>query len=102
MNRVNFAHKSGVILDICKADGVWFEREELRRIVEFIRADGLETSRERDREEWETAKREKKFASTSSVVGTGFDASSDDFREALSTGSLLTDILAFVARLFLK
>ena len=61
MNRVNFARASGVILDICKADGVWFDREELRRIVEFIRAGGLETSRERDRKEWEAAKRKKTF-----------------------------------------
>ena len=98
----HFAHKSGVILDICKAHGAWFEREELRRIVEFIRAGGLETSRERDREEWEAATRKKQFASNSSVVGAGFEASSDDFREALSTGSLLTDTLASVARLFLK
>ena len=59
MNRVNFARSSGVILDICKADGVWFDREELRRVVEFVRAGGLEISRERDRKEWETAKRKK-------------------------------------------
>ena len=102
MNRVNFARASGVILDICKADGVWFDREELRRIVEFIRAGGLENSREREREEWEAAKRKKPFASTSGVMGTGFDASPDDFRATLSTGSLLTDTLASVARLFLK
>ena len=57
MNRVNFAHGSGIILDICKADGVWFDRDELRHIVEFIRAGGLEISHERDREEWEAEKR---------------------------------------------
>lgn len=102
MNRVNFARVSGVILDICKADGVWFDREELRRIVEFIRAGGLETSREREREEWEAAKRKKPFASTSGMMGMGFDASPDDFRTTLGTGSLLTDTLASVARLFLK
>ena len=102
MNRVNFANASGVILDICKADGVWFDRDELRRIVEFIRAGGLETSREREREEWEAAKRKKPFASTSGLMGQGFGASPDDFRATLSTGSLLTDTLASVARLFLK
>src|SRR4051794_18808854 len=47
MNRVNFARSSGVILDICKADGVWFDREELRRVVEFVHGGGLEMSRER-------------------------------------------------------
>ena len=57
MNRVNFAHGSGIILEICKADGVWFDRDELRHVVEFIRAGGLEISRERDIEEWEAEKR---------------------------------------------
>jgi len=49
MNRVNFARISGVVLDTCRAHGTWFDRDELRRIVEFIRGGGLEASRERDR-----------------------------------------------------
>jgi Zn-finger nucleic acid-binding protein len=57
MNRVNFAHGSGIILEICKADGVWFDRDQLRNVVEFIRAGGLEKSRERDIEQWEAEKR---------------------------------------------
>jgi Zn-finger nucleic acid-binding protein len=102
MNRVNFARASGVILDICKTDGVWFDREELRRIVEFIRTGGLETSRERDREEWEAAKRKRTLAVPSDMMRPGFDASPDDFRARLSTGSVLVDTLTSVARLFLK
>lgn len=102
MNRVAFARGSGVVLDICKADGVWFDRDELRRIVEFIRAGGLETSRERDREEWEAAKREKPVTIPSGIMGAGFDVSPGDFRERLSSGSLLVDTLASVARIFLK
>ena len=35
MNRVNLARCSGVIVDICRAHGTWFDREELSRIVEF-------------------------------------------------------------------
>jgi Zn-finger nucleic acid-binding protein len=49
MNRANFAHCSGVIIDICKQHGVWFDRDELSRIVEFIRAGGLNTSRTKER-----------------------------------------------------
>ena len=45
MNRVNFAHCSHVILNVCKAHGTWFDRDELRRTVEFIRAGGLEKAR---------------------------------------------------------
>lgn len=50
MNRVNFAKYSGVIMDVCKEHGTFFDRDELRRIVTFIREGGLEKSREKERE----------------------------------------------------
>lgn len=53
MNRVNFARCSGVIVDVCKGHGTWFDASELRAIVEFIRGGGLELSRERDKREIE-------------------------------------------------
>ncbi len=51
MNRVNFAHCSGVIVDVCKEHGTWFDADELRRIVEFIRAGGLVTTRAREKQQ---------------------------------------------------
>src|SRR3979409_1707225 len=51
MNRINFARCSGVIVDICKGHGTWFDRDELSRIVEFIRGGGLEESRQREKED---------------------------------------------------
>ncbi len=51
MNRINFARCSGVIVDICKGHGTWFDREELSNIVAFIRGGGLEASRNREKEE---------------------------------------------------
>jgi Zn-finger nucleic acid-binding protein len=48
MNRVNFAHCSHVIVDVCKAHGTWFDKDELRRTVEFIRAGGLEKARDQE------------------------------------------------------
>lgn len=51
MNRINFARCSGVIVDICKGHGTWFDRDELSRIVEFIRSGGLEESRQREKED---------------------------------------------------
>ena len=35
MNRVQFANCSHVIVDVCKPHGTWFDRDELRRIVEL-------------------------------------------------------------------
>jgi len=51
MNRMNFARCSGVIVDICKQHGTWFDRDELSRIVEFISGGGLEAARVREKED---------------------------------------------------
>lgn len=51
MNRVNFAHCSGVIVDVCRAHGTWFDTNELQRIVEFIRGGGLDRAREKEKRE---------------------------------------------------
>jgi Zn-finger nucleic acid-binding protein len=53
MNRVNFARCSGVVVDICKGHGTWFDRDELQQIVEFIRSGGLESARAREKRELE-------------------------------------------------
>jgi len=51
MNRSNFAHSSGVIIDVCKHHGVWFDAEELPKIIDFIQRGGMELAREKDRME---------------------------------------------------
>ncbi len=48
MNRVNFANASGVIIDVCKPHGSWFDAEELAAIAAFVRDGGLDAARERD------------------------------------------------------
>ena len=40
MNRVNFGARSGVIVDVCKAHGVWLDSGELRRLLEWKKAGG--------------------------------------------------------------
>lgn len=49
MNRNNFAKISGVIIDSCKEHGVWFDTEELPKIIEFIRKGGMEYSRQKEK-----------------------------------------------------
>ncbi|MFN2532153.1 MAG: zf-TFIIB domain-containing protein [Pyrinomonadaceae bacterium] len=51
MNRVNFARCSGVVVDICKKHGIWFDCDELSRIIEFIRDGGLDASRAKEKAE---------------------------------------------------
>jgi len=57
MNRVNFANFSGVIVDVCREHGTWFDRDELRHIVEFIRAGGLDQARAREMDDLEEERR---------------------------------------------
>src|SRR3569832_791108 len=57
MNRFNFAGCSGVILDACKPHGVWFDVDELRRIVLFIRGGGLDVARDIERQSLEDERR---------------------------------------------
>jgi len=53
MNRQNFARVSGVLVDVCRGHGVWFNEGELHRIVEFIRGGGIDRARDRERADLE-------------------------------------------------
>lgn len=48
MNRKVFAQISGVIVDVCKEHGVWFDAGEVAAIVAFIDAGGLKTAATRE------------------------------------------------------
>jgi Zn-finger nucleic acid-binding protein len=41
MVKRNFGRQSGVIIDVCGRHGVWFDADELPRILDWIRAGGL-------------------------------------------------------------
>jgi Zn-finger nucleic acid-binding protein len=58
MHRVNFAGSSGVVIDICKQHGAWFDAKELQRIVDFIRKGGLIQAREKQTARLEQARRD--------------------------------------------
>ena len=51
MNRVNFARHSGVILDVCRGHGTWFDATELPRVVDFVMKGGVEESQRREVDE---------------------------------------------------
>jgi len=48
MARRNFGGNSGVIVDVCRKHGVWFDRGELPRVLAFVEAGGLELARQRE------------------------------------------------------
>jgi len=66
MNRVNFAHCSHVVVNVCNKHGTWFDKDQLRLIVEFIRAGGLEAARAR---EISALEQERHEARTAHVAG---------------------------------
>lgn len=48
MVRKNFGGASGVILDVCRHDGIWLDHGELERVLAFVRAGGLVEARRRE------------------------------------------------------
>jgi Zn-finger nucleic acid-binding protein len=84
MNRVNFAHCSGVIVNVCTKHGTWFDKDELQRIVEFIRAGGMDKDRAEQIQELEASKRQARDAAV-------IDAYSMQNRP-MSTNNVLLDI----------
>ncbi|MDB4936324.1 MAG: hypothetical protein JWP87_3296 [Labilithrix sp.] len=60
MNRVNFGKVSGVIVDVCKVHGTWFDAGELTRVVAFAASGGLERTRARERDEQHDAREAKR------------------------------------------
>jgi Zn-finger nucleic acid-binding protein len=71
MNRVNFAHCSQVIVNVCRQHGTWFDKDELHRIVEFIRAGGLQQARAREIQELEDSQRAARAAATAEIWRSG-------------------------------
>lgn len=61
MNRSNFGRLSGVLLDTCRAHGLWFDAEELQQVLDFIARGGLELASMRDAERERERVRSEKF-----------------------------------------
>jgi len=83
MNRSNFAHRSGVVIDTCKGHGVWLEAGELGRALAFIDSGGLEKLREEQAHDIaEAAARLEKLTNgvgsvRISIAGSGLNAADD-------------------------
>jgi Zn-finger nucleic acid-binding protein len=69
MNRVNFGRVSGIVIDLCKGHGVWFDAGELQAILGFVANGGLERMRESEAEFKELSK--KAWAADATLNGGG-------------------------------
>ncbi|HJV49712.1 MAG TPA: zf-TFIIB domain-containing protein [Geothrix sp.] len=101
MNRVNYAKRSGVVVDVCKAHGLWFDKDELRRVLAFVAGGGLDRARELEIEELKEAKR------AAEMPGHPLPASSYEFQQQMNaqghwlSGAGLLGLAAEVAGIFL-
>lgn len=91
MNRVNFGGRSGVIIDSCRDHGTWFDRDELRRIVEFIRSGGMDWVRQDEIARLKEARR-----NVSMPVPTDVSTSYGGYLGPVS-GNGLGDVVAWIA-----
>jgi Zn-finger nucleic acid-binding protein len=97
MNRINFAHCSGVVVDICKGHGTWFDRDELAEIVGFIRGGGLEAARAREKQQLAEERRllRQEQLAKSSVIDSHIPMSEADTERGIlwAAGALLKLLL---------
>jgi Zn-finger nucleic acid-binding protein len=49
MNRKMFGRISGVIVDVCKDHGVWFDAGELNEVLEWVARGGLDLARDKEK-----------------------------------------------------
>jgi Zn-finger nucleic acid-binding protein len=57
MNRKQFGRISGVVVDVCRTDGVWFDSGELVQVLAFVERGGLEEERKRELDDLQESKR---------------------------------------------
>jgi Zn-finger nucleic acid-binding protein len=98
MNRINFAHCSGVIIDVCKPHGTWFDKDEMRRVIEFIRSGGMEKARAREMVNLENERERIRSAPTAAIPLSLQGASESDFYN--TRNSAVFDIADLVLSLF--
>jgi len=100
MNRKQFATGAGVVIDVCKSHGTFFDPGELPRIIEFVMQGGLERAEKKEIERLrDAAKRDQlnaAYAQAQAARSSGeFRAS---HREDYSSGLALVDLLSSIFR----
>ncbi len=92
MNRKNYGGVSGVIVDVCKRHGVWFDLGELPRVLAFVDAGGLERARQRVEEE--AAERKHAAAAAAAAAEAMHPRVSQGASAHIDAGFSITELLA--------
>ncbi len=68
MTPQNYAKYSGVIVDLCKDHGIWFDAGELNRILQFVSQGGLVEARKKETQRAKEEARDARFDATVSAA----------------------------------
>jgi Zn-finger nucleic acid-binding protein len=100
MNRVNFAHRSGVIIDQCMAHGIWLDSGEITHLMEWKKAGG-ELLHEKEKEKKAKKKKmSKKMPSSSTYSSYNFDSLVFQQQPRISKLDLFETVASLVYHIF--
>ena len=92
MNRKLFAAGAGVIIDVCRAHGAWFDLGELPRVIEFVMSGGLEKAEKKEIARLrDDAKREQQSALYAQMMASR--SASHHYSGTPSNGTAFVDLL---------
>jgi len=99
MPRKNYGRKSGVIIDLCRGHGMWFDANELPRILAWVRRGGLRVAAARDAEAAKADQRRRELDRRVESQRMWLD-SRNDLHGRRTSRSDLTGMFDFLSRLF--
>ncbi len=71
MNRKNYGKRSNVVIDLCRLHGVWFDADELNRILTWVQVGGHERSSRHDAVHANLARKEQEIRGASPAATDG-------------------------------
>ena len=98
MNRLNFGKISGVIVDVCREHGTWFDPGELQHVVEFIRTGGMDESRRREQAALASQESARKIAASGSIGSIQYSGGASSFVRTDDWLQLLADAAELLIR----
>ncbi len=94
MNRKLFATGSGVVVDVCKDHGAFFDMGELPRVIEYVMQGGLEKAARKDIDREKAAAEREKHAARAAAM----EAARIHVHEDSRRGTALVDLLFAIFR----
>jgi len=99
MNRQAFGRISGIVIDVCKAHGMWFDGGELAQVIRFVEEGGLARAREREMDELQEHQRRSRTEQAVAESTAGLDVSAGSSGLGWSSSSSSSNNLNVFAEL---